>query len=174
MSALKLSGALLIVLAGWFIGFSIAEKYRLRPVQLRSLQSGLLMLQTEISYTATPLPEALSQVAERCDLSVRELFKGTAQKLMTRQGFTAAEAWNMTLKDWQLRVALIPSDVNILRNLGSVLGTSSREEQEKHLLLAREQLRQEEIKAEQERNKNETLWKYTGVLTSLLIVIILY
>ncbi|NLK52690.1 MAG: stage III sporulation protein AB [Syntrophomonadaceae bacterium] len=171
---LKLFGALLVVITGGFIGFGIAEKYRLRPLQLRAIQSSLMMLQTEISYTATPLPEALNRVAARCEFSAKELFAETARGLQKKQGLTASEAWASTLLNWQKKTVLKPGELSILHNLGEVLGTSEREEQIKHLLLAREQLHEEEVKAEKDRSKNETMWKYAGLLISLLIVVIIY
>jgi len=174
MLILKFSGILMVLAAGWLIGFGVAKKFRLRPLQLRNLQSSLMMLQTEISYTATPLPEALTRVAKRCEPLVQELYLGIVKQLNSRQGLTAEEAWNATLFDWQRKSALQSEDISILQNLGGVLGASDREEQVKHLLLAREQLHQEEIKAENERSKNENLWKYAGILTGLLIVILLY
>lgn len=174
MSVLKLVGSLMIIFAGGTIGFRVAEQYRQRPVQLRALQSSLMMLQTEINYAATPLPEALAHVAKRSDDSVRDLFLGTSKQLGTLQGLTASDAWNITLSEWKKNSPLKSGDISILQNLGGGLGTSDREEQEKHLVLIREQLRQEEIKAEQEKIKNEPIWKYAGVLTALFIVVLLF
>jgi stage III sporulation protein AB len=174
MPILKFSGMLLIIMAGWAIGFTIAKKFHQRPLQLRAFQSSLMMLQTEISYAATPLPEALNRVAGRCEPPIQDFYLAVVKQLNSGQGLTADEAWGSTLLDWQRISALQSGDISILLNLGGTLGASDREEQVKHLLLAQEQLRQAEIKAEVERSKNETLWKYAGVLIALLIVIVLY
>ncbi len=174
MPMLKFSGMLLILLAGWAIGFTIAKKFQQRPLQLRAFQSSLMMLQTEISYAATPLPEALKRVAGRCEQPIQDFYLAVVKQLSSGQGLTADEAWGSTLLEWQRVSALQSGDISVLQNLGGALGASDREEQVKHLLLAQEQLRQAEIKAELERSKNETLWKYAGVLIGLLIVIVLY
>jgi len=86
MPILKFSGMLLIIMAGWAIGFTIAKKFRQRPLQLRAFQSSLLMLQTEISYTATPLPEALSRVARRCEPPIQDFLSGGSETIELRAG----------------------------------------------------------------------------------------
>lgn len=169
----KLMGALMVIGAGQVIGIGIGRQYRKRSQELRAMQSALLFLQTEISYTATPLPEALDRVACTLNGTLRDMFKHTAEQLRLQNGMTAGEAWGGTLEKNQPHLALKESDRGILKNLGEALGKSSREEQEKHLLLAREQLRQEETQAENERNRYEPLYRYSGLLVGLLIVILL-
>jgi stage III sporulation protein AB len=61
-----------------------------------------------------------------------------------------------------------------LRSLGSSLGISDRADQIKHLTLAMEQIKLENIKAEDEAARNVKLWNYLGFLGGLVIVMILY
>jgi len=63
---LKIAGCLLIISAGSFAGISLARNYARRPGELRNMITALQMLETEISYTATPLPEALTRMAACC------------------------------------------------------------------------------------------------------------
>jgi stage III sporulation protein AB len=151
----------------------ICRQYRRRPLELRSLQSSLLFLQTEISYTATPLPEAMDRVARNLDFPLSEVFGSTVRTLKKQDGTTAGEAWSGSLEVYKAHLALRDKDLGVLKNLGEALGKSSREEQEKHLLLAREQLRQEELQAESERLRLEPLYRYSGLLVGLLVVIAL-
>ncbi|KUK81824.1 MAG: Putative thioredoxin [Pelotomaculum thermopropionicum] len=62
----------------------------------------------------------------------------------------------------------------ILRNLGSSLGISDRDDQIKHLHLAMEQIRAETVAAEEEAARNVKLWSYLGFLGGLLLVLVLY
>ncbi|NPV90399.1 MAG: stage III sporulation protein AB [Firmicutes bacterium] len=169
----KLIGAAMVVAAGQMIGTGIGRQYRQRSQELRTLQSALLFLQTEIGYTATPLPEALERVARNLEFPLREVFAETAGGLRRHEGTTAGEAWAGSLEKYSGYLALKPRDLGILKNLGEALGKSGREEQEKHLLLAREQLQQEERQAESERLRYEPLYRYSGLLVGLLIVIVL-
>lgn len=170
---LEVIGALLVVGAGQMAGMRLARQFRSRTEELRSLQSALLFLQTEISYTATPLPEALARVARTVSFPIKGLFLDTSSLLAGRSGITASEAWEHSLKRYKNWSALKTVDISILQSLGEALGTCSREEQVKHLLLAREQLRQEEIKAENERVRYEPMYRYSGLLVGLLVVIVL-
>ncbi len=169
---LKLIGALLIVGACGYTGFAVAKKYRLRPKELRFLRSALQMLETEIAYGATPLPDAFELVAARCDKSVAALFALTKELLVGGDGITAGEAWNEALNRFQRKSALNSGDAAILRSLGVNLGISDREDQIKHLHLAQEQLRTEAAKAEDEAAKNVKLYNYLGFLGGLTIVLI--
>ncbi|MTI79979.1 MAG: stage III sporulation protein AB [Firmicutes bacterium] len=169
---LKIIGALVILCSCGYAGFSVARDYQRRPKDLRYLQSALQMLETEISYGATPLPDALEQVANRCDKSVAQLFLETRNRLLSGDGITAREALDDTLKKFSRNSAIKNSDASVLRALGTSLGISDREDQVKHLQLAREQLRIEAAKAEEEAAKNVKLYNYLGVLGGLTIILI--
>ncbi len=169
---LKLIGALLIISGCGYAGFTIAKKYRNRPRELHYLRSALQMLETEIAYGATPLPDALELVAARCAKEVAELFSQTREALLSGEGVTAGEAWERALKKFYTHSAINAGDAAILRALGMSLGISDREDQIKHLHLAQEQLKIEIAKAEEEAAKNVKLYNYLGFLGGLSIVIV--
>lgn len=162
----------MIILASSAIGFDIARRYRDRPQHLRQLQSALQGLATEISYGATPLPEAFASLAATQREPISSLFREAAA-VLAQSGSTAAEAWQAGL-DALVHVSVINNrDLVVVRQLGAVLGLSDSRDQERHLLLAVQQLQGEEIRAEQERQQNERMWRYLGVLSGILLVIVL-
>lgn len=171
---LKLIGAVMIVVASGLAGMALASVYARRPKELRQLRSALQMLETEITYTATLLPDALSQVGSRCEQVVARLFNRTAAELKAMSGCTAREAWEAALEEYTDGTALTASDLSILRNLGNSLGISDQTDQVKHLHLAREQLKATAIRAEEEAARNVKLWNYLGFLGGLMVVLILY
>ncbi|GAB6274718.1 MAG: stage III sporulation protein AB [Peptococcaceae bacterium] len=171
---LKIAGCLLIMSAGSFAGISLARNYARRPGELRSMVTALQMLETEISYTATPLPEALTRIAVRCDKAITPLFSRAGEELLAQTGCTAGEAWETALNKFYALSSTLPSDLAVLRNLGMVLGISDGEDQCKHLRLAREQLKREVITAEQQAAKYVKLWNYLGLLGSLALILLLY
>lgn len=166
-------GAVIVVICATLIGFSVASFYSRRPGEIRALQNALQLLETEISYGFTPLPEALASVAERCDIRVALLFNRASQELMTMRGITAREAWETALDEYYVKSALTRADRAILLELGNSLGISDREDQVKHLMLAKEQLKLEQSKAEDASEKNTKLYNYLGFLGGLTIVLIL-
>lgn len=169
---IKLLSAAAVITATSAWGFGIAGVYRKRPQHLRQLQSGLQSLLTEITYGATPLPEALAAIGCRLDPPVAALFKRAAALVMI-PGKTAAEAWHQGLHTLAADSAIKQEDLSVLRPLGQVLGLSDRQDQERHLLLALRHLLDAERQAEQERRQNENLWRYLGVLSGLMLVIVL-
>ncbi|MEW6065423.1 stage III sporulation protein AB [Desulforamulus profundi] len=170
---LKFLGAAAVVFSCTLIGMTVASSYSRRPGEIRSLLNALQMLETEVSYGATPLPEALTHVAERCDPRVAPLFSRTGEELMTMRGITAREAWETALNQYYPKSALTRADRGILLELGNSLGVSDREDQVKHLVLAKEQLKLEQTKAEEASLKNTKVYNYLGFLGGLTIVLIL-
>lgn len=169
---LKLIAAGMVVFATSMAGFTIAKGYRERPQQLRMLQSMLQALATEIAYGSTPLPEAFLRLSQSSPAPIAGLFRKAATSL-NDPGATADEAWQDGLVELQAHSALHQADLAILEQLGSLLGLSDRADQERHLLLAVQQLVREEARAEQLRQSNERMWRYLGVLSGILLVIVL-
>ncbi|KYO65826.1 stage III sporulation protein SpoIIIAB [Thermovenabulum gondwanense] len=169
----KIIGGLLILFSSSSIGFIVAKYYGERPKLLRQLQNALSMLETEINYSNSPLPEALRNVALRCDKDVSFLFSKTKEYINSTEGLTAAEAWEKALKAFSRTKSLNETDMEILDAFGKYLGTSDREDQINKLRLTLSQLRSQEHKAIEEKEKNERVWKYLGVMTGLLIVLLL-
>ncbi|MCG9968512.1 stage III sporulation protein AB [Pelotomaculum terephthalicicum JT] len=171
---LKLIGAVMVIAASGLSGLAMAGNYARRPKELRSLRSALQILETEIAYSATCLPDAFMQVSGRCDKTSATLFSGAAAELSNMSGVTASEAWDKALEKYYPGTALKSGDLSILRNLGGSLGISDREDQIKHLRLAMEQISAETLAAEEEAARNVKLWSYLGFLGGLLVVLLLY
>jgi stage III sporulation protein AB len=171
---IKIMGAALVIACTGYAGMARARKYALRPRELRSLQSALQILETEIIYGATPLPEAMEQVAARTERSIAFLFKQAGKELLSKTGCTVKEAWDRALEKFAARTILEDSDLRILRQLGNSLGMSDRQDQEKHLHLAMEQLRLEAASASEKAKTHVKLWNYLGFLTGLLLVTVFY
>lgn len=171
---LKLIGAVMVVAASGLGGLAVAGNYSRRPRELRTLRSALQMLETEVVYSATRLPEALARVAGNCDRLVEPLFSRAAAELATATGITAANAWENALNHYYPGTALKPQDLSILRSLGSSLGRSDREDQVKHLHLAMEQIKTATAGAEEEAARNIKLWSYLGFLGGLITVLVIY
>lgn len=171
---IKLIGACLTLAACGNLGFTWAGIYEKRPRQIKALEGALQLLETEIIYGATPLPEAMAEVAVRCDPEVAGLFRGTARELRTMEGATGGEAWQRAIDDFFPETALNKQDIHILRRLGSSLGISDREDQAKHLKLTKSQLANAAAQAEMNAKKSATVYRYLGVLGGLLLVLVVY
>jgi len=171
---LKLVGGILVILSSSMIGFIIAGSYKNRPTTLRNLQVALSMLESEINYGHMPLPQALRSISKKCDKDVADLFAQTAHYLSSRRGLTADEAWEMSLKEFFLNSNIAENDYEILIAFGKYLGSTDKQDQIKNIRLALDNLRQQELSSIHEKEKNEKMWRYLGVLSGIMIVLLLY
>jgi len=166
-------GALCIFVGCGYLGFKVGDQYRQRTEILRYLQNGFNLLETEISYSSTPLPLALTRIAEKMRGLSQIPFAHAAKLLKHNQGLTAAEAWEEGVSCLALEFPLSREEISILVLFGHGLGCSAREEQMKNIVLAREQLRMAERAAEEARMKNQRMWQYMGLCTGGIIVLVL-
>lgn len=168
---MKFIGAILIILGSSCFGFLVAQQIALRPKQLQQLKTAVEMLKTEIEYGVTPLPEAFTKIAQNSAYPIEEIFIRAQKNL--EAGVIAEKAWQNGVSEVIDKTALTAEDERILLEIGYNLGNSSSLDQIRHLNLAQEQINncyQEAIDNKQQKVK---LWRYLGVLTGLLIVIII-
>lgn len=169
----KFIGCLTILFSATAGGYMMAGKFAGRVRDLRAVQEGLNMLESEILFTSTPLPEALHRTAERLEKPVNRIFSTAAQILDSRMGYTAGEAWSMAFERNRDSLYFNGEDLDIIKNFGKSLGSTDKENQEKNFRLVRLQLNSQQIKAEEERSKNERMYRNLGFLFGATIIILL-
>lgn len=171
--SLKTLGSIMVVVSSSAIGFIIASFYHERPIILRNLQVALSMLETEMNYGLKPLPSALKSVENKCENQLSRLFYITRKYLVSKK-YTVSEAWEMAVNEFYKDYNLSDSDIDILISFGKYLGSTSKEDQIRNIKLTLSNLKQQEIIAIKEREKNEKLWRYLGVLSGIMIFLLLY
>lgn len=171
---LRVVGVLVILGSCRSISAMVAGNFIERPRQLRVLQLGLQVLETEISYANASLPEALETVARRVDPPVNGIFQEAGRSFLSGEGLAFGEAWDYALRKQAPLLALQKRDLEVLRGLGQVIGLSNKEDQGKHLALARHQLQQEEQVSIEERERNVRLWNYLGLAGGAALVLLFY
>lgn len=169
----KLIGGLLIMAACSLYGIAASNKYSIRPKDLRKLRSAIQMLETEIIFGSTPLPIALGNVASKVEGGIKSFFKKVSEELISGWNYSLDTAWFGGIEKLVKETYLTNADRELLIDFGKVLGCSDREDQQKHFELFYIQLKQHEDIAEEERRKNEKLYKSLGFLSGLVIFIIL-
>lgn len=169
----KVLGAGLIIAACAGVGWQAAGNLARRPRELRALQVALGVLETEVAYGASPLPEALLHAAAAVEGSIGRLFARTAEYLSTGGGITPGDALRQALAEMAPDTALRAIDTETLVALSAVLGASDRKDQTRHLSLARQRLAGEEGRAAEERMRYERVYRYIGVLSGVALVLIL-
>jgi len=167
---------LLLGYAGLILGFGIlglikANRIKNRPRELRELINALSLLDTEIFWGVTPLPEAFAVLRDRVEQPWKGFFAQLEIRL--RKGENAFTAWEICCKEYQNKTCLLEDDWKILRSIGKGLGRSDRNEQHKQLQLAQKHLISVDEKARQEADSKAKVWTYLGFLGGLAIVIVI-
>lgn len=161
----------LILYASTMVGFTISRNYSERPRQLQNLLTGVQMLLTEIVYAATPLSTALWHISRALESPIANFFSKTAQGI--EEHMSSKRAWDDAMDALNHQSALLAPDLDVMKYLGDVLGTSDREDQQRHLLVAARRLEGLYQTAQEEARRNETMWKYLGILCGVVVVIII-
>jgi stage III sporulation protein AB len=164
-------GYLGMIIGFGFLGLLKAYQIKKRPQEIREMINALTLLDTEIYWGVTPLPEAFKVLKDRTDSPWKDFFSKLEEKL--RKGENAFSAWETTISEHQKRIFLIDDDWRIIKEIGKGLGRSDRYEQHKQLELALKHLTSIDEKARQEAERKAKMWSYLGFLGGIAIVIIM-
>ena len=141
-----------------------------RPKELREMRTALQMLETEISYAATPLPDAFRLIKDQFQGNMRDFFDQLVRELGNMH--TAGHAWQHSVESHYGKMAWNQEDRAILLALAPTLGLSDRQDQLKHLRLCQERLSMAEQQADERARKHARLYRSMGVLVGLLLVLL--
>lgn len=171
---LKFMGASVLVFSSGLAGISVGGAYTRRPRELKSLQTALKLLATEISYALSPLSEAMANVAARSPADVAPLFRIAGEELAGMTGKGAAGAWQTATAQLARKTSLTGGDIALVNQLGQALGISDRDDQMSHLQLVMHQIDLQIIEAQDAAVRNARLCNYMGFLGGLALALILY
>lgn len=171
---LKLIISIAIIASSFKLGSIYAGTYTERKKLLGELIISLQMLETEISYNATPLPILLEKVGMRSKSDIAGLLLKTSQKLKENVSHTFMEAWNIVIGEEGSKTGFYSEDLELLKLLGSNLGSTNSENQVKYLRILMEETKRNYDRAIKEEDKNLKLYRHLGLLAGITIVIILF
>ena len=162
---LKLSGALLVILAFGIWGVLKSDKLKKRCDNLLSLISALTLLENEIGYGEKDISSALLSVGSIENLP---LFVQISEQL---KGSSVSSAFFDALKNSD--ICLSKSDKDTLCEFSQNLGSLGKESQIGSIRHTKELLEAARISACEEYGKYGKLYRSMGILLGILIAIIL-
>ena len=121
-----IKGSLLSLVFGitTFLGLMIANRYKERVKDLKSMLSALNIFETKIKYTYEPLPHIFEDIANKFKGSVGEIFYNTKNKMKL---ISADEAWEYSIENSNTNMN--KEDLSIIKNLKNMLGKTDVEGQ---------------------------------------------
>ena len=164
MQFIKYSMLLLVFISSTLIGKYIAQHYYYRLKELEDIRTALNIFK----FTYEPLPEIFNEIAKNINKNIAQLFENSTKKMENK---TATEAWNESIEEYKGN--LTEEDKQVIKTLSKMLGTTDSEGQISQIEVTENFLDNQIKQAQEEKNKNEKLYKKLGSTIGLAIVIIL-
>jgi stage III sporulation protein AB len=170
---LKIIGSVIVILSCSFIGMVLSRDCVRRPAQLRELQGSLHMLENQICFLCNVIIDAFEKISRVGGTQTGIFFARTIEILKEEKTISATEAWERAISQCIGRTALNSEDREILLAFGKLLGKTDVEGQIRNIRHTLEQLKLQEEKAEENRKKNEGMYRSLGILGGLAVVTLL-
>ena len=150
------------------IGMAIARAYGNRVDELKEFKNILNIMKTKIKFTYEPLGEIFRQIAKDNDTEIEKIFGQMANQLTY---FQAKDVWEKCIQDADISIK--QEDKDVLKKLGKLLGQTDVDGQISEIEVTENFLDMQIEKAEEDKNKNQKIYKTLGVVAGLVFVIIL-
>ncbi|MBE6991885.1 MAG: hypothetical protein E7430_04825 [Ruminococcaceae bacterium] len=149
---LKLIGAIMMIGATTAIGISKMESMALRVRTLEAFLAAFDMINAEISFSLTPLPEVFYRLARTMPKPVDEFFSRCVQWGGDLTETSLYQIWNRALREVK---SLLPEDRRVLAQAGSILGRFDPENQQHSMAAVVDSVRSC-LETAKEKRKNES------------------
>ncbi len=150
------------------IGILISKIYENRVIELKEFKNILNIIKNKIKFTYEPLGDIFIQISKEKETKVEKIFEEIAEEMKIKQ---VKIAWEDCIQ--KADISIKQEDKDTLKKLGKLLGQTDVEGQISEIELTESFLDMQIIKAEEERKKNQKLYKTLGIVTGLIFVIIL-
>ena len=150
------------------IGLMLSKMYENRVIELKEFKNILNFIKTKIKFTYEPLAEIFKQIAESQATKTSIIFDKMVEQIKYKQ---AKVVWENCIQEAD--ISINQEDKDVLKKLGKLLGQTDVEGQISEIEVTENFLDMQIEKAEEERKKNQKLYKTLGIVTGLVLVIIL-
>ncbi|HWQ72252.1 MAG TPA: stage III sporulation protein AB [Desulfitobacteriaceae bacterium] len=168
---MQILGCIGLIAGCGIVGLWQASRIRRRPRELREFLMLLVLLDTEIHWGLTPLPEAFLNLKERSSFPWQLFLSELRDRVQA--GESAGQAWENTIKNQQKKFCLKKEDWQVIGDVGKGLGRSDQAQQHKQLELVRRQLVTVKEQAVIWAEKQAKMWSYLGFIAGIAGVIFL-
>lgn len=170
---LKILGSMLVIFSTTAFGFVKSQRFTARNYQLREIQRALYEIENEITYTYTPLPEAIINASTKVDFPLNSLLVRLGDLLRLNKVDSVYKAFCRVFDEMDEELYLTNKDKDILTNLGKSLGNSDIEGHKKIFSLALNSLNSQINDSDVSIKKNVKMYRYLGFCLGSIIVIML-
>ena len=151
-----------------FIGILVSKRYSNRVKELQEMKSALLMFEAKIKFTYEPIPEIFKEISNKFSEHIEELFENSVTKMKNE---SASVAWCESIEESNNNMN--KEDKEVLKGLSKLLGKTDIEGQLNEIKLVNNFLDTQIKTAEDEKNKNEKMYRTLGIVAGMTITILL-
>lgn len=162
-----------IFLISAYIGFAYGETFRNRQSQLKEILKALTLLQNDVIYGTTPLPEALENLSRKAQRPIGSLVKAISERLIRGDVESVYEGASEEYKLLKNEFYLSSDDKKVMEDFFKALGESGIYGQEKIFELAIRGIKVNLNDASESAKKNIKLYRYLGLCMGAMVVIFL-
>jgi stage III sporulation protein AB len=171
---LKIGGALLMVISSVILGFYYAAREMLRIKELMEFKKALLILASEIEYTAAPLFEAAANISKRADKPASAFFADFASGLAENSGETVYRLWESAVEKHKRRYSLAEEDWEALLAFGKTLGYLDKKMQLNAIDFTNRYIDEKTAALQVGCDKNKRMYRSLGMLGGVLAAVVLW
>ena len=154
-----------------FFGYYFGEKYKDRSNQLKEIQKAMILLNTEVVFSNTAIPQALIKISNAIMDPFANIFQSTAKLLDEGIVMNVSEAFRYSYKENEEYIRLKSNDYRILDDFFKVLGESGVVGQEKIFKITMDSLIASSIEAEKEVSVNTKMYRTLGLCLGLVFAV---
>ena len=142
--------------------------YENRVLELKEFKNILNIIKTKIKFTYEPLAEIFKQISKDGKTEIEKIFGKMASQLEYIQ---VREVWENCIQEADISIK--QTDKNVIKRLGNLLGQTDVEGQVSEIEVTQNFLDMQIEEAEEEKKKNQKMYKTLGIVFGLVFVIIL-
>ena len=151
------------------IGILISKSYENRVIELKEFKNILNIMKTKIKFTYEPLAEIFKQISKDNQTNIEKIFGKMANEITYYQ---TKDVWENCIQEADISIK--QEDKDILKKLGKLLGQTDVEGQISEIEVTQNFLDTQIENAEEEKKKNQKMYKTLGIVAGLVFVIILF
>ena len=165
-------GTILLLTASISLGFGAAGGLKARVQDLKMLIHSLEIMERELEAHLTPLPQLLEMASNSTKKNVKEFYSLCKSGLDRQNGHSFCGIWSNAAEAAQLRI--LEQDLQLLVELGSVLGRYDAAGQCCALMETREKLTFALTEAEIQKNRLGNVYTTLGIASGAILSIVLW
>ncbi len=151
------------------IGIMIAKVYENRVKELKEFKNILNIMKTKMKFTYEPLEEIFKEISSNNSTKIEKIFGKMSNQILYGQ---VKDIWEDCIQEAD--ISINQEDKDVLKKLGKLLGQTDVEGQVSEIDVTQSFLDVQIEKAEEEKKKNQKMYKTLGIVVGLVFVIILF